>query len=87
MCSSGGSTSSSCASRYFWPPSLTDRAPIRALALGGLLALALPVCLTLAEIHTGGRMPQNAVGFTAFLLPLSIGYAARRDKLFAPSPR
>ncbi len=59
----------------------------RALALGALAALALPVCLTIAEPLTGGRAPQNAVAFTSFLFPLSIGYAMLRRRPRTPSPR
>lgn len=65
--------------RYVFPPSQQARHQIRALALGALLAVALPICLTVGEIHTGGRMPQNAVGFTAFLLPIMVGYAVRYE--------
>lgn len=54
------------------------RVEMRGLLAGALLALVLPICLTLAETFTGGRMPQNAVGFTAFLFPLSIAYTVRR---------
>jgi hypothetical protein len=67
--------------RFFWPPSPTARRQLAVLALGALVAVVLPACLTAAELHTGGRMPQNAVAFTAFLLPLSIAWAAAREPL------
>ncbi len=67
--------------RYRRPTSLAVRERIRVLALGALLALSLPITLTIAESLTGGRAPQNALAFTAFLFPLSIGYAVLRDDL------
>lgn len=67
--------------RFFRPPSLVARRQLGVLAVGALVAVVLPACLTGAELYTGGRMPQNAVGFTAFLLPLSVGWAAAREPL------
>ena len=67
--------------RCAWPPSPQARRQLAVLAGGALVAIVLPACLTAAELHTGGRMPQNAVAFTAFLLPLSVGWAASRDEL------
>ncbi len=65
--------------RYARAASLERRRQIGALAAGAALALALPVVLTAAEALTGGRMPQNAVGFTAFIFPLAIARAALRE--------
>lgn len=59
---------------------------VRDLALGAAFSLALPISLTLGESFTGGCMPQNAVGFTAFLLPLSICYAVRRGRPALATP-
>jgi hypothetical protein len=67
--------------RFFRPPSLVARRQLGVLAVGALVAVVLPACVTAAELYTGGRMPQNAVGFTAFLLPLSVGWAAAREPL------
>ncbi len=64
--------------RYLRAASPELRRRLRSLAAGAALALALPVVLTLAETLTGGTMPQNAVGFTTFVFPLSIAYAALR---------
>jgi hypothetical protein len=65
--------------RYRRPRSLDARSRIGILAVGALLACSLPICLSLAELLTGGRSPQNAVALTAFLFPLSIVYAIARD--------
>lgn len=73
--------------RYLRPPSFHVRRQIRVLALGAVVALTLPVCLTIAEALTGGRAPQNAVAFTAFLFPLSLGYTLRSHKLHAGEVR
>ncbi len=59
------------------------RERVRVLAVGAMIALSLPICLTLAELLTGGRAPQNAMTLTGFVFPLSIGYALLRDD-FAP---
>ena len=42
--------------------------------------------MTLAEMLTGGRAPQNAIALTAFIFPLSIGYAVLRADLANPHP-
>lgn len=55
----------------------------RLLALSALVALAPAVLLTIAEPITGGQASQNAVGFTAFLFPLTIAYAILRHGLLA----
>lgn len=65
--------------RYRRPTTIDARARIGILAVGALLACSLPICLSLAELLTGGRSPQNAVALTAFLFPLSIAYAIIRD--------
>lgn len=66
--------------RYRRPASIDVRDRIGVLAVGALLACSLPICLSLAELLTGGRSPQNAVALTAFLFPLSIVYAIARDE-------
>ena len=49
-----------------------------------VVALALPIFLTVAELATGGRSPQNALTFTGFVFPLSIGYALIREDFVRP---
>jgi hypothetical protein len=68
-------------SRYLRGASSERRETLRILLLGAVVALALPICLTIAEVMTGGRMSQNNVGFTVFLFPLAIGYAVLRGGL------
>lgn len=63
--------------RYLSASSDDTRRRIRVLALGALVALGLPVVLTIAEPFTGGRAPQNALGFTAFLFPLFLMRSVR----------
>ena len=65
--------------RYRRVAAIDVRDRIGILAVGALLACSLPICLSLAELLTGGRSPQNAVALTAFLFPLSIAYALVRD--------
>jgi len=67
--------------RYLHPETAEVRCTLRIVAMGALVALSLPVVLTIAEPVTGGRMSQNALGFTGFLFPLSIGYAVCRRGL------
>lgn len=55
------------------------RARALTVAVGGLVALSLPVALTLAEAVTGGRAPQNALALTGFVFPLSVAWAVARD--------
>ena len=62
------------------------RERVRVLAVGAMIALSLPICLTLAEFLTGGRAPQNAMTLTGFVFPLSISYALLRDD-FAPQEK
>jgi diguanylate cyclase (GGDEF)-like protein len=67
--------------RFFASPSFEARQRIKLLALGTTVALAPLVFLTLSAAWTGGRSPQNAIAFTAFLFPLAIGYATIRHNL------
>lgn len=53
---------------------------VRVLAAGSVLALAPAVLLTIAEPVNGGTSPANAIAFTAFLLPLSVAFAAARSR-------
>ena len=54
-------------------------ARLRAVALGALLALAIPILVSAMESFTGGRSPQNAAALTAFLFPASVAYAVGRE--------
>lgn len=54
----------SCSLRPHW---------LRIAIAGGALAALLPAALlSVGELWTGGRMPQNAIGYTAFLLPMAL---------------
>ncbi len=65
--------------RYWWSTEGPLRESLRPLALGALLALLLPVAVTLPETLTGGTAPQNVVGCTVFVFPLALVYAAGRE--------
>lgn len=67
--------------RFLASPSFEARQRIKLLALGTTVALAPLVFLTLSAVWNGGRSPQNAIAFTAFLFPLAIGYATIRHNL------
>ena len=60
-------------------PSVRRQSGVLALAIATIVAM--PLVLTIAEPLTGGTSPQNAVAFTAFLLPLAIGWALMRTEL------
>ncbi len=68
-----------CARRHRIAP----RRAFGVLVAGAAVALLLPVVLTLPEAATGGRAPQNLVGWSAFLFPLAVGYAVRRQEALA----
>lgn len=66
---------------------LTTRSPlvrrrVSVVALGTLAAFALPGVLMAASAILGGRVALNAGAFTAFLFPLSLGYAVVKQDLF-----
>ncbi|MGH0035301.1 MAG: hypothetical protein ACQGVK_09765 [Myxococcota bacterium] len=74
--------------RYLHSSPIDGRASLGVLAGGAVVALVLPVLLTLPELMTGGTAPQNAVGWTIFLFPATVGYAMRRgtcSSLSAPA--
>ena len=52
------------------------------VALGTLGAFALPGALMAASAVLGGRVPLNFGAFTAFVFPLSLGYAIVSQDLF-----
>jgi hypothetical protein len=61
--------------------SLDVRARLRTIAGGAVLAFGLPICLTLAELLTGGSSPANALALTGWIFPASVAYAATRAAL------
>jgi hypothetical protein len=65
--------------QYHRPRSIAARDRVRILAIGALVALSLPICLTVAEMVTGGRSPQNALTLTGFVFPASVAYALLRE--------
>ncbi len=58
------------------------RRRIGVVALGTLGAFALPGALMAASGILGGSVPLNAGAFTAFVFPLSLGYAIVQQDLF-----
>src|SRR5262249_53195181 len=65
----------------------TTRSPlvrrrVGVVALGTLAAFALPGALMAASAILGGSVPLNAGAFTAFVFPLSLGYAIVKQDLF-----
>jgi diguanylate cyclase (GGDEF)-like protein len=71
----------SIGARFLRTRSFEARQRIKLLALGTALALTLPALLSLASALGGGRAPQNAIAYTAFLFPLALGYAVVRHNL------
>jgi hypothetical protein len=68
------------------PLALESRERLRVVAIGALVALVLPVALTLAEVVTGGRSPQNALALTGAVFPLAVAYALLRGGFPSPEP-
>jgi signal transduction histidine kinase len=58
------------------------RRRIAVVALGTFGAFALPGALMAASAVFGGSVPINAGAFTAFVFPLSLGYAIVKQDLF-----
>ncbi len=67
---------------YTVPDSYLTRQKIRVLLIGFLSGFALPALLMLTSGLTGGEIAVNYAGFTAFLFPLSLGYAIVKHDLF-----
>ncbi len=67
--------------RFARSRSFESRQRIKLLALGTALALTPPIVLALGSALSGGQVAQNAIAFTAFLFPLSLGYAVLRHNL------
>ncbi|HEV7732210.1 MAG TPA: ATP-binding protein [Candidatus Binatia bacterium] len=55
---------------------------VRCVAFGVVAAFVLPAIVLSASVLEGGRFPVNAIGFTGFLFPLSVGYAVLKRDLF-----
>ncbi len=66
---------------FFRPPSFEARQRVKVVALGAAGALLPPAVLAAAGAVTGGRVPENAMGYTAFLFPTALGYAVLRHDL------
>ncbi|MBI3249800.1 MAG: hypothetical protein HYZ50_25170 [Deltaproteobacteria bacterium] len=67
---------------YLETTSLLIRQRIRVVLLGFLGGFALPAGLMFASGVTGGDIAVNYAAFTAFLFPLSLGYAVVKHDLF-----
>jgi signal transduction histidine kinase/CheY-like chemotaxis protein len=67
---------------YAAPDSYLIRQKIRVILVGFLSGFALPALLMLTSGLTGGEIAVNYAGFTAFLFPLSLGYAIVKHDLF-----
>lgn len=67
---------------YYAAQSYLVRQRIRVILLGFLGGFALPSVLMFASGVTGGAVAVNYAAFTAFLFPLSLGYAIVKHDLF-----
>jgi signal transduction histidine kinase len=67
---------------YWETDSYLVRQKIRVLLLGFLAGFALPAGLMFASGMTEGDVAVNYAAFTAFLFPLSVGYAIVKHDLF-----
>jgi len=64
------------------PPSFEDRQRVKVLVLGALAALLPQVFLSLGSALSGGRAPENAMGWSGVFFPIAVAYAVLRDDLF-----
>lgn len=67
---------------YFVTDSHLTRQRIRILLLGFFTGFGFPMILMLLAGLTGGEVAVNYAAFTAFLFPLSVGYAVVKHDLF-----
>jgi signal transduction histidine kinase len=67
---------------YFTSDSPLTRQRVRVILLGFLAGYTVPGSVMLASGVTGGEVAVNYGGFTAFLFPLSLGYAIVKHDLF-----
>jgi signal transduction histidine kinase len=63
------------------PASFEARQRVRVVAFGAIVALGPPVGLTVISPLVGSNASQNAMAFSAFLLPVAVGYAVLRHNL------
>jgi signal transduction histidine kinase len=67
---------------YYTTTSHLTRQRVRVILLGLISGFALPGIVMFASGVTGGEISVNYAGFTAFLFPLSLGYAIVKHDLF-----
>lgn len=67
---------------YYTTDSHLTRQRVRVILLGFLSGFAFPGAVMFASGVTGGGVAVNYAGFTAFLFPLSLGYAIVKHDLF-----
>jgi hypothetical protein len=72
--------------RFRRPMSLLARERLRIVAIGALVALAVPIAFSAAELLTGGRAPQNALALTGVIFPLAMAYALSRGGYEVTAP-
>ena len=63
------------------PPSFAARQRVKVLALGALAALGPQVAVSLGSAWSGGRAPENTMGWSGVFFPLAVAYAVLRDDL------
>jgi len=66
---------------YLHPPSFTARQRVKLLALGTVASLAPQVVLSLVSSASGGRAPENLMGWSGVFFPISVAYAVLRSDL------
>jgi signal transduction histidine kinase len=67
---------------YVRSPSELIRHRVRIACLGLVAAFVNPVLVLTLSILDGGRMPLTLTGFTAFVFPLAVAWAAHKRDLF-----
>lgn len=63
-------------------PTYQARQRVKVLVVGIVLAGAPIAALAFGSALTGGRVSENAMGFSGIFLPLAIGYAVLHENLF-----
>ena len=66
---------------FLRPPSFEARQRVKVLVIGVALAVAPQALLSLGSAATGGRTPENAMGWSGVFFPLAVGYAVLRQDL------
>jgi signal transduction histidine kinase len=67
---------------FLRPPSFEARQRVKVLVLGALAALLPQVILSLGSALSGGRAPENAMGWSGVFFPVAVAYAVLREDLF-----